>query len=197
MMAETSIIRRVDDEVKVELNKIGFRRLLRSDLHLMHEWLNADHVNRWYGKQKPTFETVVRKYGAKIDGQDQSDSFLISYASSPIGYIQTYRIADHREYNRHVQADDQTAGVDLFIGEDAYIHKGFGAAILNKFLANVVYSDDSITSCVIGPEPKNKAAIRCYEKVGFRHFKTVHLPDEPDPEYLMRIGRNLNTIFDD
>ncbi len=62
-----------------------------------------------------------------------------------------------------------------------------GTAILAKFLAKVVFSDGSITSCVIGPEPKNKAAIRCYEKVGFQHYKTVCLPDEPEPEYLMRI----------
>ena len=175
----------MNDEIKVEFIKIGIRRLLSSDLHLMHKWLNRDHVSRWYGKQKPTYEAVVQKYGAKIDGQDQSDPFLISYAGSPIGYIQTYRIADHPEYNRHVRVDDRTAGVDLFIGDDAYIHKGFGTRVLAKFLAKVVFSDEGITNCLIGPEPENRAAIRSYQKVGFRHIKTVCIPGEPEPEYLM------------
>lgn len=190
MMEETSIICPVSDVMRVEYNKISFRRLLSSDLHLIHRWLNAEHVSRWYGKQKPTFEKVVQKYCAKIRALDQSDPYLISYAGSPIGYIQTYRIADHPDYNRYVQADDQTAGVDLYIGEVAFVHKGVGTAVLTKFLTEVVFLNEDITSCVIGPEPKNRAAIQCYLKVGFQYFKTVQLPEEPEPEYLMRLSRN-------
>lgn len=42
-------------------------------------------------------------------------------------------------------------------------------------------------ACVIGPEPKNTAAIRVYEKAGFRFFKTIQVPTEPEPEYLMKL----------
>jgi RimJ/RimL family protein N-acetyltransferase len=66
-----------------------------------------------------------------------------------------------------VQVDESTAGLDLFIGEIDYYHRGFGTAILNKFLLEVVFSDDRFVSCVIGPDPKNRAAIKCYKKVGF------------------------------
>ena len=41
--------------------------------------------------------------------------------------------------------------------------------------------------CVIGPSVKNAAAIRAYEKVGFRALKQVRVPGETDPEFLMRI----------
>ena len=83
--------------------------------------------------------------------------------------------------------DEKTAGIDLFIGEEGYIHKGFGTAILTKLLAEIIFSDDGIMSSVIGPEPKNTTAIRCYEKVGFRYFKAIHIPGEL--EYLMRINK--------
>ena len=121
--------------------------------------------------------------------EDLSNPFLILYARTPIGYIQSYRISNYPDYNEHVQVDEKTAGIDLFIGEDDYLHRGFGTAILTKFLAEIIFSDDSILSCVIGPEPKNKAAVRCYEKVGFRYFKTITIPDEPESEYLMRIDK--------
>jgi hypothetical protein len=40
---------------------------------------------------------------------------------------------------------------------------------------------------VIGPSVKNVAAIRAYEKIGFRALREVHVPDEADPEFLMRV----------
>jgi RimJ/RimL family protein N-acetyltransferase len=46
-----------------------------------------------------------------------------------------------------------------------------------------------VASCVIGPEPKNAAAIRAYAKAGFRHWKTIQQPDEPEPEWLMRLAK--------
>ena len=36
---------------------------------------------------------------------------------------------------------------------------------------------------------RNRAAIRAYEKAGFTYLKTVEIPDEDDPEYLMRLAR--------
>ena len=47
-----------------------------------------------------------------------------------------------------------------------------------------------VAECVIGPSVRNASAIRAYEKAGFRSFKDVHVPDEPDPEHLMRIRRD-------
>ena len=44
-------------------------------------------------------------------------------------------------------------------------------------------------SCIIDPEPDNKIAIRAYEKAGFRYLKTVQIPTEAHPSYLMRIER--------
>ena len=170
-------------------DNINFRNLQISDLHLMHKWLNTDFVSQWYGPKSYSYEKVFKKYSAKISAENLSNPFLILYARTPIGYIQSYRISDYPDYNKYVQADEKTAGIDLFIGEEDYLHKGFGTAILTKFVAEIISSDNSIVSCIIGPEPKNKAAIICYEKVGFRYFKTIHIAGEKEPEYLMRINK--------
>jgi RimJ/RimL family protein N-acetyltransferase len=64
-----------------------------------------------------------------------------------------------------------------------------GSSILRKFLRDVVFANQSIDCCVIGPEPQNKAAIKAYEKAGFRYLKTVQISGEEQPEYLMRLSR--------
>ncbi|MFC2028586.1 GNAT family N-acetyltransferase [Chloroflexota bacterium] len=169
---------------------MAFRKLQLDDLELLHAWLNTPHVSRWYGCKLPTYEQVFQKYAPRIKGQIPTQTYLILVDETPIGYIQTYRMSDHPEYNAHVEADEHTAGLDLFIGQADLIHKGFGTAILTRFLADVVFKDQSISSCVVGPEPDNLAAIRCYEKVGFRYYRTIHQPSEPQGEILMRIIRS-------
>ncbi len=72
---------------------------------------------------------------------------------------------------------------------EEYLYRGLGGEILRRFLVEVVFRDERVRVCVIGPESKNVAAIRAYEKAGFRFFKTIQVPGEPEPEHLMRIGR--------
>lgn len=77
-----------------------------------------------------------------------------------------------------------------------FVHKGLGEQILIKFLSEYVFQLYDVECCIIGPEPKNNIAIRAYEKAGFKYFKTIQVPDEDEPEYLMRIYKNeVNSII--
>jgi aminoglycoside 6'-N-acetyltransferase len=155
----------------------------------MHQWLNSQIVKQWYGKHDLSYHEIAEKYTAYIGHQLPTDPFLIMWQELPIGYIQTYRIIDYPNYNKYIQAEDTANGVDLFIGEATYINKGFGAVILTKFLREIVFGSSAAESCIVGPEPKNTRAIKTYEKVGFRYWKTIKIPNEPEPEYLMVITR--------
>ncbi len=172
----------------VDPARIGFRGLREEDLPLMYRWLNTPEVGRWYGEALP-LHGIVRKYGPRVRGEVPTRPFAILYEGQPVGYVQTYRIADWPEYAAQVAVEQTAAGVDLFIGEPSLQHRGLGTAFLKRFLREVVFADPAIASCVLGPDPRNAAAIRCYEKAGFRYLKTVRVRDEPGPEYLMRVGR--------
>ena len=170
--------------------KVGFRPLRTSDLPLMRRWLTADHVRRWWDPDKDwTDETVAQEYAPMIEGTESTAPFAITYDGVDIRYIQTSKIADHPGYARHVAVDEDAAGVDLFIGEPDYLHRELGAHIVRTFLRDIVFGFGDAVSCVIGPEPANTAAIRAYRKAGFRYLKTIQVPDESSPEYLMRIAR--------
>ncbi len=169
---------------------IGFRRMVMDDLPLMHRWLQRAHVLEWwYGGVAPPYETIVEKYGPRIRGEEPTDPYFILSGDRPIGYIQTYMIRDYPEYAALVDVDTDAAGVDLFIGEEDSLHKGFGSHILRAFLRAIVFGAGDATSCIIGPSETNRIAIRAYEKAGFRFFKTIPSSNEPTPEYLMRITR--------
>lgn len=172
------------------LNEISFRRLEEKDLSLMYTWLNTDFVIKWFDKGGSSFDQVVSKYLPRIKGEQPTFSFIIVCDNNEIGYIQTYMIADYPEYSQWVNTAEQAAGIDMFIGERDFIHKGLGKQILIKFLREYVFQLTNAECCIIGPEPKNKAAIRAYEKSGFKFLKTIQVPDEDEPEYLMRLYKN-------
>ena len=169
-------------------SRIGFEGLKGSHLPLVHRWLNSPHVSRWWYGEGSSYREVEEKYIPRIEGREPTEPYLILYGEKPIGFIQTYRISDHPEYAEQVQVDG-SADVDLFIGEKDFLHRGPGHHILRRFLAEVVFGDGETECCVIDPEPKNTAAIRAYERAGFRYLKTIQVPREPEPEYLMKISR--------
>ena len=175
----------------LEGNLISFRRLAEDDLLLMHGWLNTEHVSRWYdanGGRRPSYEDVMEKYAARIHGKAKTEPFLIMLGDRPVGYIQCYRIRDHPQYAEAVDVEDGACGIDLFIGEEDSVYRGPGPHILSRFLHDVVFRSPDAPSCVIGPAITNVAAIRAYEMTGFIYLKTVQVPGEPEPEYLMRIA---------
>ncbi len=171
---------------------IGFRPLELADLPLMHRWLNTDFVTEWYFEKEPyTYENIEKEFIPYINGEEPNLSYLITYADKPIGYIQCYRIHDYPEYAQYVAEAENAAGVDLFIGEADYLHQGLGASILRRFLRDVIFPTfPDVVSCIIGPDESNEVAKKAYAKAGFKYLKTVNGPDEPGPEYLMRLTRD-------
>ena len=71
------------------------------------------------------------------------------------------------------------------------MHKGHGSHVMKAFLRDYVFSGKlfSADRCMIGPEPKNISAIRMYEKAGFRWIRTIQVPGEDEPEYIMTIEK--------
>jgi RimJ/RimL family protein N-acetyltransferase len=176
------------DPMVVNWNRFHFRPMKLDDLPLMHRWVNAPHVREWWDAL-PTIEAVVAEYAPRILGKEPTRSFVVEAGSRPIGYTQSYRIADYQNYAQHLGCDECAAGVDLFVGEAEFLGQGSGSAFLREFLRTVVFADQWPTECLVGPEIENHRAIRSYQKAGFRYWKSVQIPCERAPEYVMKITR--------
>ena len=156
---------------------IRFRKLDRGDLPLMRRWLNTPHVVEWWTDEERTLDEIIAKYSPRIDGKEDVRCFVIVLGDTPIGYIQEY------------PASENSSGIDLFIGEIDFLHRGLGAPIVRQFLNDIVFANQVVESCIIDPAVSNLGAIRAYEKAGFRFFKTETNPGEAEAHHMMRIGR--------
>ena len=173
-----------------KINNIDFRKLELFDLTLLHKWLNLPHVHEFYDKDKlNTIEDVQNRYSPKIKGEKPTDCYFVLYENKPVGYIQKYFVNDWPELGDYLDYDNKTVSIDLLIGDPDFMSKGFGSLMISEFLNKVVFADPSVTTCMIGPEPSNKRAIKAYEKVGFRHVQTLRIGDESEDTYVMELKR--------
>jgi aminoglycoside 6'-N-acetyltransferase len=156
----------------------------------VRRWLLEPHVKRWWddGAKMPYPDAEIADYREAIHGKDPTYRYLAVIDDRPVGLLQHYRIADSPEYAEALALGEDAIGVDLFIGEAGLLGLGHGPAMLRQFLRDVAFAFHGIDICVIGPSVKNAAAIRAYEKAGFRPLKEVRVPGEADPEFLMRIS---------
>lgn len=171
-----------------DANLIGFKSLTISDLKYMHKWLNSDHVKEWYSKKSWTIKEIEEKHIPNILNEKPTQGYLILYDKTPIGYIQTYKIHDYPDYAHSVGIDENASGLDLFIGEKEYLHKGLGMYIISRFLKEVIFKSSDSESCIIGPASENTVAKRTYEKVGFKYVKTIKT-NEDELENIMRLTK--------
>ena len=169
-----------------------FRVLRDEDMDLVRAWLLRPHVRRWYddvaGEMYP--DDSIAEYRLAMRGDDPTNYFVVELDGRPIGQIQSYLIDDEPEYAAMLQLGRAAFGIDLFIGESELIGRGHGPALIRAFLRDVGFSRYGVDLCVIGPATSNVAAIRAYEKAGFRFLKNYLEPETREPpHYLMQLSR--------
>jgi aminoglycoside 6'-N-acetyltransferase len=167
---------------------VEFRRLAAADLPLLHEWLQREHVRRWW-KDRETYEEVVEHYLPSVEGRDPTDLYLIVVDERPIGFIQTYKVADYPEYRDLVQVEDGVAGVDLFVADPDLVGRGLGTDVLRHFVDDLVFANESVHACIADPDVDNVASLRAFEKAGFRRVREFVDPEDGRPHALVRRER--------
>ena len=169
--------------------RIGFRPLTADELPLLYEWLQREHIQRWW-TDRETYDEVVQHYLPAIEGSEPTDLYLILSNGLPVGFIQTYRVSDYPEYRDLVAVEEGVAGVDLFVAEPELTGRGFGSEALRRFVADIVFSDPEIHACVADPDAENIASLRAFEKAGFRVVRRFVDPNDHDKLHaLLRLDR--------
>ena len=169
--------------------RIGFRPLTADELPLLYEWLQREHIQRWW-TDRETYDEVVQHYLPAIEGSEPTDLYLILSDGLPVGFVQTYRVSDYPEYRDLVAVEEGVAGVDLFVAEPELTGRGFGSEALRRFVSDIVFSDPEIHACVADPDAENIASLRAFEKAGFRVVRRFVDPSDNDKLHaLLRLDR--------
>ena len=145
-----------------------FHPMSADDLPMVRSWLTAPHVREWWGEP----ETELGYMRDMIEGRDTTRPFIFSVDSEPVGYIQYWFVGHHQNANwiaEHPWLSELPAdavGVDLTIGEPAWLSRGIGSAVLREFVERL--RGLGYRTIVIDPDAVNQRAVRAYEKAGFR-----------------------------
>ena len=145
----------------------------------MHEWW-SDHT---------TLMEVVEHYGPSIDGGDPSDHYVVLLGGRPIGFVETYLIADYQDWEATVGAEPGAVGVDLFIADPDLTGKGLGTRLLRRFVDDVAFARPEATHCLADPDAANTASLRMFEKAGFRVVREFTEPEDSRRHALVRLDR--------
>ena len=169
--------------------RIAFRRLTAADLPLLHEWLQREHVRRWWNEHE-TYEQVVEHFLPAIEGREPTDLYAILGNARPVGFIQSYRVWDQPEYRELVEVEEGVGGVDLFLADPALIGRGLGTKVLQQFVSDVVFANADVHACIADPDAENHASLRAFEKAGFRVVREFVDPEDDGRLHtLVRIDR--------
>jgi aminoglycoside 6'-N-acetyltransferase len=169
--------------------RISFRRMTAEDFRLLHEWLQREHVRRWWTKHE-TYEKVVEHYLPAVEGREPTDLYVILLNERPAGFIQTYLVSDYPEYRELVGVEDGVAGVDLFLAEEGLTGRGVGSRVLADFVREIVFAVATTQACIADPDAENRGSIRAFEKAGFRSVREFIDPGDHDRLHtLMRTER--------
>lgn len=162
-------------EPSLSLPVVTFRPLAVADLALLHQWLARPHVAEWW-TPTPSFAEVEREFGPMIGDQSPTRPYVVLGDDAPIGYIQSYIAMGSGDGWWPDEQDPGVRGIDQFLAHAEQLGRGVGAAVVRAFV-DLLFADPAVTRVQTDPSPRNRRAIRCYEKAGFHAVCEVDTPD--------------------
>jgi len=151
-----------------------------NDLQVLKHWDEQPHVIASAPNEVWDWEQELpRKHSWR-------ELLIAEVNGRPIGFIQ---IIDPAVEETHYWGDitEGYRAIDIWIGESSDIGKGYGHAMMTEAL-NICFRDKDVHSVLIDPLSSNTAAIRFYERIGFRFIEDRRF-DEDDCKVYM-ITRN-------
>ena len=133
-----------------------------NDAPLLEDWRSRPHVLAAFGEEAPP------DWREELSiNEDWHDPVIAEADGRPIGYIE---IIDPAREDTHYWGDieNNLRALDIFIGEESDLGKGYGAQMMRLALDRCFAAPD-VEAVVIDPLVSNKDAIRFYERLGFRH----------------------------
>lgn len=144
--------------------------LTEADLPLLRRWLHQPHLARvWNPPDKGIAEIASHISCVHVA------PYLIVENGRPSGYLQTYHANPDEFWAAH-DLPRETYGLDLFVGPAELVGSGLGTRAVRLAARHLAALPDA-ARLHIDPDPGNAAAIRTYEKAGFRRAGEIVTPD--------------------
>jgi ribosomal protein S18 acetylase RimI-like enzyme len=170
--------------------KITFIPLTESHFPLLLEWLEKPHVKAWWDPDvRWTLAFIQEKYSDYVKGYKLDNgipkpikAYIICFDDNLIGYVQIYNAYDFPRSTPLSGLPKNLGAFDIFIGDEKYLSLNIGSKAITKFFNLYAHQYSHI---FVNPDTGNTAAIKCYEKAGFRR-----LPEQKDDSEVWMLWEN-------
>lgn len=141
---------------------VTLRLLVSADIPTFAAWLDKDFIRKWYGDPEEWLAEIKNESGEF----DWLHHYIVEHEGAPIGFCQYYHCADTPKGFEWDNEPPGTFAIDYLIGDEAYLKKGYGSAIIMALCALIV-SNHKPGFFVADPVPENEDSIRLLLKNGF------------------------------
>jgi aminoglycoside 6'-N-acetyltransferase len=152
------------------LHNITFRESIPSDLETLLHWDEQTHVINSDPDDEWNWESELKRNPA------WRKQIMAELNGKPLGFIQ---IINAKEEETHYwgKVSDGIAAIDIWIGEENNLGKGYGTIMMN-YAIEQCFADIRINEILIDPLESNTAAHRFYERVGFKFLRHQKFGDQ-------------------
>lgn len=156
------------------------RQATLNDLETLQYWDTKYHVKTALG------EYELFNWEKELTRDAEWKELLIAQEGDrAIGFIQ---IIDPKLEETHYwgEVESNLRAIDIWIGEEDDIGKGFGTKMMQHAISKC-FSNDNVIGILVDPRVANTRACRFYEKLGFEHVERRMF--DKDDCYVYRLNK--------
>lgn len=149
----------------MKATSITLRAIEDADIRLVERWLAKDHVRPWF--------TDPGEWLREIRERNGEFSFISHFIASlnglPFAFCQYYPCAAAAgiEDDFAMYGQEGLYGVDYMVGEESFLGKGYGKAVVSELLARI-FAIPCARMAVAKPDANNAASRGTLESCGFK-----------------------------
>lgn len=163
---------------------ICFRKVCSENYKQLLSWFEKEYIKTyWNGKGlENTLRDIALFTSVENASQAKFTHWLACYQGQAFAYLLSSDVTkDDELINKYLDKGEKAITLDLLIGEESYLGKGYGTLLIQQFLSK----NFPLYKVFIDPECANKRAIHVYEKAGFQALETFTPSWNPKPHILM------------
>ncbi|MET7402176.1 GNAT family N-acetyltransferase [Dactylosporangium sp. NPDC005572] len=141
------------------------RVLTTADADLVSAWMNEPHVARFWEQAWPPARWAGT-IAAQLAG-DCTRPYLVSYAGSPLAYVEIYRVP-RDVVGLQYEADPYDLGIHLAIGDREHTGQGLGRAMVRALAEGLFVADPRCLRVLADPDERHEIALRMFAGAGFQ-----------------------------
>jgi len=136
-------------------NELTIRPINDKDIDLLTSWLYKDYILKWYHDPDEWLIEINKRH----DAYSWIHHFIVMDENTPIGFCQYYDCYDANDMEDwySVTQRNDSFSIDSLIGNEAYLGKGYGKAIV-KLLTETIQQKERARQIIVQPETDNHSS---------------------------------------